>query len=84
MARLVVRATDGSSWMEVRAASSSGKLLYSGTLELGQRKSFDGRSLQLALAEPQNVLVRLNGNRVDLPAGTTFLVTSQRIVRTTS
>jgi Helix-turn-helix domain/RodZ C-terminal domain len=84
MARLVVRATDGSSWMEVRAASSSGTLLYSGTLERGQRKSFDGRSLQLALAEPQNVLVRLNGNRVDLPAGTTFLVTSQRIVRTTS
>jgi Helix-turn-helix domain/RodZ C-terminal domain len=84
MARLVVRATDGSSWMEVRAASSSGTLLYSGTLERGQRKSFDGRSLQLALAEPQNVLVRLNGNRVDLPAGTTFLVTSQRVVRTTS
>jgi hypothetical protein len=83
-ARLVVRATQGSSWMEVRAASSSGKLLYSGTLEQGQRKSFDGRSLQLALAEPQNVVVRLNGNRVDLPNGTTFLVTSQRIIRATS
>jgi hypothetical protein len=83
-ARLVVRATQGSSWMEVRAASSSGKLLYSGTLEQGQRKSFDGRSLQLALAEPANVVVRLNGNRVDLPRGTTFLVTSQRIIRATS
>ena len=70
--------------MEVRAASSSGKLLYSGTLERGQHKSFDGRSLQLALAEPQNVVVRLNGNRVDLPRGTTFLVTSQRIIRATS
>ena len=83
-ARLVVRATHGSSWMEVRAASTSGKLLYSGTLEHGQHKSFDGRSLQLALAEPQNVVVRLNGNRVDLPRGTTFLVTSQRIIRATS
>jgi cytoskeleton protein RodZ len=83
-ARLVVRAAQGSSWMEVREVSSSGKLLYSGTLERGQHKSFDGRSLQLALAEPQSVVVRLNGNRVDLPQGTTFLVTSQRITRATS
>jgi hypothetical protein len=83
-ARLVVRASAGNSWMEVRQASSAGKLLYSGTLERGQRKSFEGKSLQLALADPQNVLVRLNGNRVDLPNGSTFVVTSQRIVRATS
>jgi cytoskeleton protein RodZ len=83
-AHLVVRASDGSSWMEVRSATSSGKLLYSGTLEQGQRKSFDGRSLQVALAKPQNVVVRLNGNKVDLPRGTTFVVTSQRIVRAPS
>ena len=83
-ARLVVRASDGSSWMEVRETSSAGKLLYSGTLEGGQRKSFEGKSLQLALAKPHNVLVRLNGNRVELPKGTTFVVTSQRIVRATS
>jgi cytoskeletal protein RodZ len=83
-ARLAVRADDGSSWMEVREASSSGKLLYSGTLEQGQRKSFDGKSLQLALAKPQNVVVRVNGNRVELPQGTTFVVTAQRIVRASS
>ena len=77
---LVVRATQGSSWMEVRAGSSSGKLLYSGTLEQGQSKRFEAKRLQLALAEPQNVLVRRNGNRVDLPAGTSFVVTSRRIV----
>ena len=83
-ARLVVRASDGSSWMEVRARTSSGKLLYSGTLEDGQRKSFEGKSLQLALAKPQNVVVRLNGNRVELPQGTMFVVTSRRVVRATS
>jgi len=83
-ARLVVRASDGNSWMEVRETSSAGKLLYSGTLEDGQRKSFEGKSLQLALAKPHNVVVRLNGNRVELPNGTTFVVTSQRIVRATS
>ena len=82
--RLVVRAIDGSSWMEVRLTSRSGKLLYSGTLEQGQQKAFQGRSLQLALAEPGNVAVRVNGNRVDLPAGTTFVVTARRIIRATS
>lgn len=81
---LVVRATQGSSWMEVRAGSSSGRLLYSGTLEQGQRKEFEAQRLQLALAEPQNVLVRRNGNRIDLPDGTAFVVTSRRIVPASS
>lgn len=83
-ARLVVRATEGSSWMEVRAASPAGKLLYSGTLEQGQRKSFQGRAFQLALAAPDNVVVRLNGNLVALPDGTTFVVTARRVTRATS
>ena len=82
--RLVVRAVDGSSWMEVRAGAAGGTLLYSGTLEQGQQKVFDGQSLQLALAEPANVAVRRNGERVALPAGTTFLVTPRRIVRASS
>jgi hypothetical protein len=76
---LSVRAVDGQSWMEVRAGSVTGRLLYSGTLERGQRKTFQGRALQLALARPANVAVRLNGNRVDLPAGTTFVVSARKI-----
>jgi cytoskeletal protein RodZ len=76
---LVVRARDGASWMEVREGSVSGRLLYSGTLERGQRKTFTGRRLQLALAEPDNVTVRLNGTRRELPAGTSFDVTARRI-----
>jgi cytoskeleton protein RodZ len=80
-ARLVVRAVAGSSWMQVRAGSETGRLLYSGTLELGQAKVFEGRRLQLALAEPANVRVRLNGDRIDLPAGTSFVVTARRIAR---
>jgi hypothetical protein len=82
--RLTVRAVTGGSWMEVRAGSAAGKLLYSGTLERGQHKTFQNGRLQLALAEPQNVAVRLNGNRVDLPEGTTFVVTPRRIARTAS
>jgi hypothetical protein len=70
--------------MEVRAGSVSGQLLYSGTLEQSQKKTFQGRRLQLALAEPDNVAVRLNGNRVELPAGSTFVVTARRIVPASS
>jgi hypothetical protein len=70
--------------MEVRTGSAAGKLLYSGTLERGQRKTFEGERLQLALAEPQNVAVRLNGNKVELPVGTTFVVMPRRIARTSS
>ena len=83
-ARLVVRAVQGSSWMEVRSGSSAGRLLYSGTLEQGQSKPFEARKLQLALAKPENVVVRLNGNRIDLPAGSAFVVTSRRIVPASS
>jgi hypothetical protein len=83
-ATLVVRAVDGSSWMEVRSGSMTGRLLYSGTLERGQHKRFQGAQLQLAIAEPTSVSVRLNGNRVELPAGTAFVVTSRRIVPASS
>ena len=81
---LVVAANEGSSWMEVRASSSAGKLLYSGTLEQGQRKTFDGKVLQLALRAPRHVAVKVNGNRVELPSGTAFVVTAQRITRATT
>jgi cytoskeleton protein RodZ len=77
---LVVRALRGDSWMEVRSGSIAGRLLYNGTLERGQTKEYDGRRLQLALENPDNVVVLLNGNRVRLPEGTTFVVTARRIV----
>ena len=79
-AQLAVRATVGDSWMEVRAGSASGRLVYSGTLEQGQRKSFEGQRLHLALAKPANVSVRLGGRQTELPAGSTFSVTARRIV----
>lgn len=82
---LVVRALAGSSWMEVRSGSASGHLLFSGTLELGQRSpTFTGRRLQLTLARPRNVTVNVDGRRKELPAGTAFVVTANKIVRTAS
>jgi cytoskeleton protein RodZ len=83
--KLVVRARDGASWMEVRAGSVAGRLLYSGTLERGQRQEFTARrAIQLALAKPGNVTVRVNGNREELPAGTSFVVTARRIAPASS
>ncbi len=76
---LVVRADAGDSWMEVRPARATRDPLYSGTLERGQKKTFTGRGLRLALRKPENVLVRVNGSRVELPAGTSFVVTARRI-----
>lgn len=79
--RLLVSAPRGGSWMEVRAGARGQRLLYRGTLERGQRRPFEGRVFRLALAEPRNVVVRVNGRRVSLPAGTTFVVTATRISR---
>jgi hypothetical protein len=83
-ARLVVRAAQGGSWMEVRAGSPGGRLLYSGTLERGQQKRFESRRLHLALAKPDNVVVRLGGRPAFLPPGSTFTITARRIAPATS
>jgi cytoskeleton protein RodZ len=65
-ARLELRATRGDSYMMVRSSGALGNVLYQGTLEKGQRQSFDGKVLWLQLETPRNVLVKLNGNRVKL------------------
>jgi hypothetical protein len=81
---LVVSAVAGDSWMDVRPGRLSRDPLYSGTLERGQKKTFTGRGLRLALRKPGNVLVRVNGRRVELPAGTAFIVTARRIAPASS
>ena len=64
-ARLVVRAiarqlVDGGS----RGVAAPGKLLYSGTLEQGQRKAFDGRAPAARAREARRTSsFELNGNR---------------------
>ncbi len=84
LVNLVVRAAAGDSWMEVRPARVTHDPLYSGTLERGQKKTFTGRGLRLALRNPENVLVKVNGSRVELPAGTAFVVTARRIATASS
>ncbi len=78
-----VRARDGASWMMVRAGSENGRLLYSGTLERGQRwapeRSFRGNRLWVTLTRPDNVVIRLRGAAQELPSGNSFVVTARQI-----
>ena len=67
-ARLEVIATRGDSFVIARQGGAIGRVEFSGTVEQGQRQRFEGRVLWLQVRSPKNVLVRLNGNRVKLPA----------------
>jgi hypothetical protein len=61
--------------MDVRAGSRAGAPLYSGTLEQGQLQRFVRRSIYVSFGSPANVVVKLNGNRVELPPGGAYVVT---------
>ena len=65
---VAVTATKGATFMEVRAGSAAGKPLYRGTLQRGQTKRFAARKLWLSVASPRNVVVRVAGVRVKVPA----------------
>jgi hypothetical protein len=62
--RLLVKAVDGSSVIEVRLLAGSGvagRLLYHGTLERGESQTFSGNSLWLSVGSPRHVVLSPNG-----------------------
>ena len=65
---LTIRGVHGGSFMEVRAGSSTGRPLYTGTLERGQLQRFTKKGLYRAVARPRNVVVRFNGTAITLPS----------------
>jgi hypothetical protein len=79
--RLIVTAKRGSCWLEVHGGSATGRILFQGTLELGQRKLFTGRKLWITLDRPENLGTVLNGHSRRLPGGgvKTLIVTSRGI-----
>ena len=79
--RLIVKAKRGNCWLEVHSGSATGRILFQGTLELGQRKLFGGRKLWITLDRPENLATILNGRSRVLPAGgvKTLIVTSRGI-----
>ena len=65
---VAVTATKGATFMEVRVGSAAGRPLYRGTLQRGQTKRFASRKLWLSVASPRNVVVRVAGVRIKVPA----------------
>ena len=72
MARVVLTATNGDSWLLVRAGSAAGKQLYAGTLPQAHQLPFTRRPnlyrrIWFAASKPQNLVAKLNGRIVVIP-----------------
>ena len=67
--RFFVIATTGDCWMDVRNYSSSGKTLYTGTVQQGQSQRFVARRLWINFGNPGHVKAAVNGRRVTIPGG---------------
>ena len=69
--QLTLAATRGSSWVEVRAGSSTGKVLYAGTLAAGASKQFESSArIWVRFGGAGNVDAVLDGKPLPIPAGT--------------
>jgi Helix-turn-helix domain len=79
--RMIVTAKRGNCWLEVHSGSATGRIIFQGTLERGQRKLFSGQKLWITLDRPENLGTVLNGRSRILPGGgvKTLIVTSQGI-----
>ena len=79
--RLIVTAQRGNCWLEVHSNSATGRIVFQGTLERGQRKLFSARKLWITLDRPENLRTILNGHTRILPGGgvKTLIVTAQGI-----
>jgi cytoskeletal protein RodZ len=63
--RLVLYAEGGDCWLQVRAKSATGKLLYEGTLQAGQTQRFvDDKRLWMQLGAPVYLKATVNGARI--------------------
>lgn len=80
-ARLTVTAARGDCWLEVRARSQAGTLLFAGLLGEGRSLRFVKRRLWLAFGAGANLDVTLNGRRIEgFPTGTAAVtITAQGV-----
>jgi cytoskeleton protein RodZ len=74
LARLVVRAAEGDCWLEVRAGSVTGNLLYQGTLEQGQTLRFARKRIWMVVGAGGNLDATVNGKAVELPSNASVIV----------
>ena len=71
---LVLTASRGDCWVEVRAGSSAGDTLYAGTLASGSSLRFNRPRIWLRLGAASNVDVQVNGRPSTVPHGTVELL----------
>jgi cytoskeleton protein RodZ len=84
-AKLVLTADGGDCWMQVRARSASGELLYEGTLQQGQTQRFaKWKRLWIQLGAPAYLNAKLNGKPVKLPTRPAIVVVTAKDVRVVS
>jgi cytoskeleton protein RodZ len=91
LAHVVLTATSGNCWLEVRAGSAAGPSLYTGTLQQGQQLPFThGRYLRprlwIAAGAPWNLVARVNGRVRAIPQTsggkpTNLIVTAKSITK---
>jgi hypothetical protein len=70
---LILSATRGDCWVEVRAGSATGQALYAGTLATGRSLRFNRPKLWLRLGAASNVDIVVNGRPSSVPPGTVEL-----------
>jgi cytoskeleton protein RodZ len=81
LARLSVRASDGDCWLEVRAGSVAGNLLYQGTLEQGQSLRFARKRLWMVVGAGDNLDAKVNGKAIELPSNDSVIVVPKGVRR---
>ena len=87
--KLVLTAVEGKSWLEIRANSVNGKLIYRGTLEQGQQlpltdSRFVWPRLWIAAGRPWNLAAVVNGRVRFVPANpgkSGYLIVTARTIR---
>ncbi len=63
---VTIEAVDGDCWLEVKRNSSTGVVLFSGTLQRGHKKKFTGKDIWMTLGAPGNVKLEAAGKDVKL------------------
>ncbi|HEY3069143.1 MAG TPA: RodZ domain-containing protein [Gaiellaceae bacterium] len=86
LAKLVLTAADGDCWLQVRAGSARGELLYEGTLQQGQVQRFlKWKRLWIQLGAPAYLVAKLNGHQAkNFPRMPAVVVVTAKGVRTIS
>jgi cytoskeleton protein RodZ len=86
VARLVLNAVGGDCWLQVRAGSANGELLYEGTLQQGQTQRFaKWKRLWIQFGAPVFLEAKLNGNRAkNFPTSPSIVAVTAKGVRVVS